>query len=172
MIKLTLLTLCVILFTSCLTQKKLKSHAVRYYAEHPGELARKCAKEYPAKVTAGDTIRSTDTTVLPGLVLPCPDREDINGKVVNDYVQCPPNKIIRDQVFVHDTLIDVAAVTAMAVDTATLGAEYRAQTAKLVQTTVEKEKALKQARNRLFALIGIALFAGVALIIAIKNVLV
>jgi hypothetical protein len=167
--KLLIIALCVIGLTSCLTEKKLKSHAVRYYAEHPGELAHECADKYPATVMPGDTIRTTDTTTLPGLVIPCPDRV-INGVTIHDTVKCPGQKVIHDKVFVHDTLIDRAAVEAMKADTATQGAGFRAQNAKLVQTIIERDKAKEEAKNRLFGLIGCGVVFVGAVVLKIKNI--
>lgn len=157
---------------SCLSDKKLHGYAVRYYAEHPGELAHKCADEYPATVTPGDTIRTTDTTTLPGLVIPCPDRVTIvNGKVVHDSVKCPGVQYIHDKTFIHDTILDVARLAAMGADSAAQGAAFRAQTAKLVQTTDEKNKAKDQAKNRLFALIGCGVIFAGAVVLKIKNII-
>lgn len=156
---------------SCLTDSKLKKHADMYYSAHPDIYARKCANSFPATVTPGDTIRSSDTTYLPGAVLPCPERVDTNGKKVRDSVKCPPPKIIHDKIFVHDTLIDVAAVTAMAYDTARVGAENRALKTKLIQTTTEKDEAKKQAKNRLLELIGLSVISLFLLFLVIKFII-
>lgn len=165
-----IIIMCIVaLLCSCVTDKKLQGYAQRYYLLHPNELAHRCAEEYPAKVTPGIVIRKSDTTYLPGVSIPCPEYTDSTGTVKKDSVKCPGIKLIHDTLSVHDTLIDVALVTALKGDTGAIRAAYRAQTEKLNTVIGEKNNAKEQAKNRLYWLIGIGLSVVLYIVMKIKG---
>lgn len=94
----------VILFASCVTEKK----ASRYMREHPNVLAGICADEFPPNIEyrPGKPILKTDTLIQTDSVIievnvDCPD-----GTVVK--ADCPPNrtitKTIRDSITIIDTV--------------------------------------------------------------------
>lgn len=100
----------VMLFSSCVTEKKARN----YYRVHPEKLAEICSDTYPPEVKyipgkpvylKGDSTVVIDTVTI---TVDCPD----GSKVVKD---CPPNKTtrIRDTILITDTL-EVISTQALA----------------------------------------------------------
>lgn len=94
------------LFIGCSQQKRLqkqKQQAENYYLLNKPDLARLCAKEFPAEtiqIVQGDTIQKTDTILVSGPKLICPD---------SSFVECPQTKIIKELKIITDTIIKIDA---------------------------------------------------------------
>lgn len=91
----------VVLFSSCLTQKKRASIAKEYMHEHTDELAALCALHFKPIIEykPGVTIHKTDTQYVEGDPIPCPPNE--KGEVV--YVK-GRDKIVKDTIWRTDTI--------------------------------------------------------------------
>lgn len=103
-----LLFLIVFLLSSCISQKKKENLAYGYFRENPARLAEICADQFPVKetITPGKTIRTSDTTYLPGKEIPCPEptKDPLSGKIKPGTVTCPPAQIIDNSTHTRDTL--------------------------------------------------------------------
>lgn len=79
------------LFSGCISEHK----AVNYMINHENVLSELCASKYPIKKTyikgKTDTITKSDTTIIAGPIIPCPD---------NKEVKCPDNKIIYKNIYI------------------------------------------------------------------------
>lgn len=96
-----LICLAVILFSSCLTQKKRASIAKEYMHEHTDELAALCALHFKPVIEyrPGKVVHVSDTQYVEGEPIPCPPNE--KGEVV--YVK-GRDKVIRDTTTIRDTI--------------------------------------------------------------------
>lgn len=168
--KLLTFALCAVGLTSCLTESKMKKHGDMYYGAHPNELAVKCNNEFPTIILPGIPVITRDTTLLAGLTIPCPEapKDSITGKPKTVYVNCPDEKVINTFTFIHDTIYDNSRIAVFKGDTAAKGAENRALYSKLTLTIAEKDKALKQAKSRLYLVLGLGLLSVLFLFIIIK----
>ena len=153
----------------CVTDAKLKKHAHQYYALHPDEFATDCSDKFPVKVLPGIPSFKSDTTRIPGIVVPCPDQLTINPlthdtiRIPGKKIECPPSSIIHDTLKLHDTILPTALLSRFEYDTAAKGQALR-------QTTTKLSEAEKRAKNRLFWLIGtwVLIAGGVVLIFKLK----
>lgn len=159
----------VFLFCGCLTDAKLKKHADMYYGAHPDEFAKNCANSFPVIARPGKDSLRIDTAYLSGDSVPCPPAtKDSSGHFQPGKVKCPDAKTITLYHSRVDTVPDLAAVSALKFDTTRLGGEMRQVKVQLIQTTAEKDKAKKQAKNRLWMIIGILGLEAAAAVVIIK----
>lgn len=136
-----------------------RKRANDFFNAHPAEIANRCAEQFPPKVTPGKVITKSDTTYLPGQVLPC-DTVRLPGEV--KYVRCPPEKIIRDTIHRTDTVENIARIYALQARTDSLNIS-------LIQTKEQKsfaEKSAKRSRNLFIGALGafLLILAGLAFI--------
>lgn len=95
--------LCLLLFTSCMTQKKIESISNQYLRDHPEVLAELCSSKYPVqwKFIPGQTVfLETPPVFIPGDTVECPD----GSKVVTPSreVKCPDHESRVDTLIVPD----------------------------------------------------------------------
>lgn len=102
-----------LLFTSCLTQRKREDVAHRYIREHPATLAELCATHYPAKPSPGRVETVRDTTILSDTVtVQCPDSTVVHVPTVRTrYVDR-----LRIDTVVDGALVEQLAAHARALD--------------------------------------------------------
>lgn len=157
------LTVVLLLFTlsSCLTDSKLKKHADMYYAAHPDAFAHRCADLFPVSFLPGVPVTKSDTSTIPGIIVPCPDQITINpvtgdtSRTPGKKIECPPSLIIHDTTRIHDTIENTARIKALGYDTARLNNQ-------VVLTTAKADKAEKRGNIwRFVAVIAIAALIGV-----------
>jgi hypothetical protein len=148
-------------FTACMTEQK----ATDYLQKH-GQLARICADIYPPTVTPGKVVHTSDTMYTPGPVVPCPPGA-INpdtGLPDTVYIKCPPGKIVRDSIIQHDTIENFARIVAQRHQIDSLITESGKHKA-------DADKAEKQARNRLFYIIGLCGLIAGSIFLKLKSII-
>lgn len=146
------------LLTGCTTESK----AVKYMNSHAFDAARYCATAFPVKDSIiykpGQTIIRSDTTVLPGDSIPCPDQEPGQPPAV---VHCPPSRIIHDSIFVHDTTTIIRENTAKTADL----------TGQLAIATSQYAKARKWKPRTLWTWGILAVLIGGGVILKVKSII-
>lgn len=132
-----------ILFTSCLTNKKKEDIAHRYFRQNPIELAKLSSLHYPVQAKQGKVVFDTLRTILRDSV-DCPD---------STRVACPPceQKIVTG--LRVDTVPDLALVAALKGDLNNLQIKEA-----VLQS--DKDRMKKKIRNLTITVIGL----GIALI--------
>ena len=145
---------------SCLTEQK----AVDFLTKR-GQLPRICADLYPPVVTPGKIVHTSDTVLQEGPQVPCPPAPvDSAGKQKIVYVKCPPSIFVHDTISQHDTIENFARIEAQGrqIDSLIVVAKVR---------EAAEKKAEKQAKNRLFGLIGLSGIIGAGLFLKLKNII-
>lgn len=163
-----LFTTLLLLVSGCLTDKKLAKHADMYYATHPEIFAGKCADLFDSKIMPGSVLHKSDTIILQGITIPCPDQLQINpvtGKtdtIPGKKVHCPDSRIIYDTLTQHDTIENKARIVQLQYDTAAKGDRIRQLTATLL-------KAEKRAKNRLYLSIALIIAIAAGLYLSLRK---
>ena len=151
------------LLSGCMTQKKRADLFHRYARENPTELAELCADEFPVKVvtTKGktDTVTVRDTLRVK---VPVP----VPGGTDTLWADCPPAEHVYHYINRTDTIMQ---------ENTAMIAELQGKLAE-ANTELAVEKALrsssdKQARNRLYWIIGLGIGLVASVILKIKNFL-
>lgn len=161
--KIVLIITVVALLSGCMTERKRADIFHRYAREHPVDLAEICADEFPVKVvtTKGktDTVTVRDTLRVK---VPVP----VPGGTDTLWADCPPSETVYRYINRTDTIMQ---------ENTALIAELQGKLAE-ANTELAVEKALrsssdKQARNRLYWIIGLGIGLVASVILKIKNFL-
>ena len=148
---------------SCMSVDKAKT-----FLKEKGKLAEICAETYPPKDSTvfikGDTV--TDVSYFHDtLYQPLTDTIYTAGEMVVKYRPCPPTKVITKKIV--DTVIkyieNTARVEALRNELAALKAKYDIVVA-------ERDKARKQAKNRLWWILLLIGGGGVYLFLKLKKI--
>lgn len=166
---LILLSICILMLTGCMTQKKQQRIAHSYFSLHPDELAKICSSKYPAetKFIKGETVTKIDTVRDSITVqVDCPD---------GSKADCPPNKkIIIDNSRVDTLEVLPTAVKAKLIDQIN---QIRDANLKIIQLEADLEKEKQKtaeaehlAQRRLFIIIALGALMGLGIFLRIKKV--
>ena len=154
--------ICLILFSGCMSVDKAKT-----FLKEKGKLAEICAETYPPKDSTvfikGDTV--TDVSYFHDtLYQPLTDTIYTAGEMVVNYRPCPPTKVNTKRITdtIKETKWDVYGVAACKDQLAALKAKYDIVVA-------ERDKARKQAKNRLWWVLLLVVGGGVAAYFKLKK---
>ena len=147
----------------CMSVDKAKT-----FLKDKGKLAEICAETYPPKDSTvfikGDTV--TDVSYFHDtLYQPVTDTIYTAGEMVVNYRPCPPTKVITKRITdtIKETKWDVYGVAACKDQLAALKAKYDIVVA-------ERDKARKQAKNRLWWILILIGGGGVYLFLKLKKI--
>ncbi len=158
----SILLLPVLLLSGCMTERKRADVFHRYAREHPTELAELCADKYPVKVVTvkgkADTVTRRDTVRVRVPV--------VTKQLDTIWADCPPAQVVEHYINRTDTIMQ---------ENTALIAALQGKLAE-VNTEIAVEKALrsssdKQARNRLYWIIGLGIGLVASVILKIKGLL-
>lgn len=161
LVYLLLFSAVMLLINGCMSEKKAVG-----YLQKTGQLPRVCADLYPPVVIMGEPIRKSDTVYTPGETIPCPPAkiDTVTGEPEIVYVKCPPSKIVTDSITQHDTVVDIARITAQRIEIDSLRIV-------LAVSKAEENKARKQANTRLFILIGAGAVLAAGFVLKLKSII-
>lgn len=148
---------------SCTTERK----ALNYLQKHPEVGAVYCNDKHPVKevfIKGKDSVIEKTVTVK-GDSVDCPPQ--IKGKdTIRVKVKCPDQKVIYQNVYRTDTLVKENTAKS-----AILGNELDKVNKSYLEEKILREKAEKEARTRLWYLIGLMAIVGAYVVLKIKKVL-
>jgi hypothetical protein len=155
-------------FASCVTEKKQRGRALSFFQQHPQELAAICGDQFPPAVHPGKDSITHDTTYTAGKTVECPPvlvkTEKGKDSVIYRYVQCPPDTSIRTKHSRVDTVENTAKIAALQFQRDSLIFLLRNRTA-------ERDKARKEAENRLWYMIGLVSIIGIGVFLRLKKII-
>jgi len=161
--RIVLIITVVAMLSGCMTERKRADLFHRYARENPTKLAELCADKYPPKVTTvkgkTDTVTMRDTLRVK-VPVPMPGGTDTL------WADCPPAEHVYHYINRTDTIMQ---------ENTALIAALQGKLAE-ANTELAVEKALrsssdKQARNRLYWIIGLGIGLVASVILKIKNFL-
>src|SRR5690606_38045719 len=157
------LSLAAFMLASCMTERKRADIFHRYARENPIDLAELCADEFPVKTitTKGktDTLTVRDTLrVKVPVVVP--------GGTDTLWADCPPSETVYRYINRTDTIMQENTALIAALQGKYAEADKEAEVERALRNKAEKE-----ARNRLYWLIGLGAGLIASVILKIKNFL-
>lgn len=144
----------IFLMAGCVSVQKQRNRAEQFYREHPEELAAKCASNFPPTYKEGKTITLPgDTVYLKGDSVKCPDvvNPATGEKTSGVKLKCPDSKTI----YIPQLRVDTVESTALLARVEEQRQKLANKTAELKVSDDKLNEALKTAKNRLWALIGL-----------------
>lgn len=121
----SILLLTLLLFSSCLTEKRASHRVAALKSKYPHVLAQFCVTNYPVQTSTSIEYQFLpgDTQYVPGPLIDCDSAgkaaPPVSGvKLVPIKVPCPPSKLIRDTIRIRqvDTIVDTRKVDLLLMD--------------------------------------------------------